>query len=145
MVTVYMSYEQFIELVNELKLDVYDEQRLASRTDSFFYRGKKERTYGDKLYLFHEWTSGGMSGRGYWGGELEAVEGDPEPGWTELDDLLAKVAPKITYLEYKKIDRMVTTGSYNDGGDYYGNYYTKSYKHIDLRELYDYLKEINYV
>ena len=93
-------------------------------------------------YLKKEWCIGGITGGSCWGGEPDtAVIGEPEPEFTELDELLEALCPSISFLQYKNLcSRLIKTSDYRSS-DYYGNYTKYATKKIDLGELYNYLVE----
>jgi hypothetical protein len=61
---------------------------------------------------------------------------------SELDTLLEKVAPNISFLQYKKItNECISTKDFSEG-DYYGGCVYYSQYVLDVKSLFDILKEI---
>jgi len=98
----------------------------------------------EELYLYNKWCSGGVSGGSCWGNDGHyAVEGESEPEFTDLDNILNEICPNITYLQYKKlISKVIKEDSYTEN-EYYGNSSTYSYKTVLLKDLYEALKELD--
>lgn len=96
--------------------------------------------------LFKQWSTGGVSGGSCWddgdGPDPHyATEGDEEPEFDELDELLEKVAPGITHLQYKNMYRNVVNKTDYSVNEYYGNYSNYAMHWVDIETLYDYLVE----
>lgn len=88
------------------------------------------------------WVVGGMTGGNCWdGGAKYSVDPEPEPEMTVLNDFLEKVAPNITYLQYRKISELIENEIDDQNPDWYGNYRTTVSKRLDVKVLFDYLKE----
>lgn len=90
----------------------------------------------------YQWSVGGMSGGNCWGGEpTYSSYAEDGPDDTELDGILELVAPRITFLQYKRLgdvyDRRDKTNY-----EYYGNYTYYKIKSLNLRKLYSKLVEI---
>lgn len=97
-------------------------------------------------YLYVSWTSGGTRGGGCYGTEPEPREPDPEPDFEDLDMILGKVCPNITFLQYKSLMKKVEIESDSYTIDeYYGNSTQTSYKAILLKNLYDALTEASLI
>lgn len=95
---------------------------------------------GNKISI--EWTTGGMTGGNCWGGEAnQAVEGEPEPEFTDLDTLQEALCPNISLFQYKRLCKDVVIQDSRTQGEYYGNYYYKSSKTVDLDQLEKWLKK----
>lgn len=92
-----------------------------------------------KFALFLKWSVGGVRGRSCWGGTPEAyVSTDPEPAWTHLEDILEQFCPKITYLQFRRLERLVTIA--DDGYmDYYGNSTDYCVKILLLEDLWNFI------
>jgi hypothetical protein len=105
---------------------------------------KIKETCLEELYLYNEWCSGGISGGNCWGDDGHyAAEGESEPEFTDLDNILNEICPNITYLQYKKlISKVIKEDSYTQH-EYYGNSSNYSYKTVLLKDLYDALKELD--
>lgn len=89
-----------------------------------------------KLYS-DSWCGGGTWGN-CWGGS-GTVSAEPPVDFTQLDDLLSKYKPDITFLQYKRLmaECVETEESYEH--DYYGGT-TTSYRYVcDLKKLAEFL------
>jgi hypothetical protein len=91
-------------------------------------------------YLKIKWVIGGLTGGSPWGTEHHARTADPEPDFIYLDEILEDVSPSITFLQYKKLVKSLVKTEEYILDDYYGNYTEYMSKKINLRELYEYLK-----
>jgi hypothetical protein len=87
-----------------------------------------------------EWVSGGTSGGSCWGGVAEQRGSDPEADFDSLDEILEELFPNITYLKYKKIEKLIRTYDYNIP-EYYGNCTTYTVNYIKVEELYNFFVE----
>ena len=106
-----------------------------------YYRNKEEING----CIFHRYETGGVSGGSCWDDsdpqEYHVSKQDNE--FRKLDDLLSDVVPKLSFLEYKKINRLVKHNSEEDT-EYYGNCTYYSVEYIMLDVLYDTLTEMGY-
>ena len=88
-----------------------------------------------------EWIVGGREGGNCWGDEARYdVDQEEEPEFEELDNILNKICPNITFLQYKKILSFIDKKVEEDYG-WYGNYNLVAKKSLNLLTLYNYLKE----
>lgn len=84
------------------------------------------------------WSLGGTWGSYSGSGGTVSPSAAPD-GFRELDDFLEKVAPEITFLQYKKImSECVSIREYSEG-DYYGGRVTYNEQLLDVKALYNYL------
>ena len=89
-----------------------------------------------------DWTTGGMQGGSCWGTEAnQPVEGEVEPEFESLDKVLEHFSPSITFLQYKKLFRAVVETGTDTDSSYYGNFYNKAFKKVNLSVLEKYLKD----
>lgn len=130
-----MTEQEFLDIV-VLHVETYYEKpqdnkkRWSSYTDMENAVGRLVRRAGKKIkdisledQIIVKWTTGGVSGGNCWSGSdnLYSTAGEPEPEFRDLDVILEKVCPKITYLEYKKlVYDLATFTSWNEN-EYYGN------------------------
>lgn len=89
--------------------------------------------------IYLRWISSGYRGGSCWGDEAVYFGGDPEPDFKILDLVLEKIKPNISYLEYKKIEKITHTNSETEY-EYYGNSTDYNVKYIILSELYKLLE-----
>jgi len=127
-----MTYDKFVEKVEEI-LDCKPKKK----------RGSKDPLVHLQELCSSSWTTGGMTGGTCWSSEHYPIEAEPECELEELDKILEFLCPGITYLQYKKIERLITITFKNDGSDYYGNWTEYKYKRISLTVLYRALQEIS--
>ncbi len=91
--------------------------------------------------IYIEWKIGGMSGGSCWGTEATPCGGEEKPDFKDLDAILEHFTPKITFLQYKKLDKLIKETEYNVT-EYYGNYSDYKRNYIIIKELYETLKEL---
>lgn len=85
------------------------------------------------------WSMGG-SWADCWGNK-GSVPGGPETEFVELDSILEKVCPNISFLQYKNICNKIINSDTRSEGDYYGGSVTYGYKYFNVRSLYEVLVE----
>jgi hypothetical protein len=96
---------------------------------------------GPRKTLKTEWSTGGYSGGNCWD-DTEATyysSDNPEPDFTVFDQILEKVCPKISFIEYKALCRSIVYNSRSEA-EYYGNSTNYSSKSISVDTLYSELK-----
>jgi len=86
------------------------------------------------------WSLGG-TWQDCWGNSGSVSPSKAPDSMTELDELLEKVAPSISFLQYKNIaNNCVSVREFREGDYYGGSTYHNQYL-LNLPCLYDYLKE----
>lgn len=135
-----MTYDDFLQLLSELKISVVDD----IKTDP--YRSRKNLD-PKAPYLQVQWHTGGMSGGNCWDSSeprpYTSDEQPPELG--DLDKVLERLQPSITFLQYKKLcSQLLITGSYSHN-EYYGNSSDYAYKAVSVPELYAYCKDQGWI
>lgn len=85
------------------------------------------------------WDSIGFRGGDCWGNEAESYSND-EPDFEVLDLVLAELRPNITYLDYKKVNKLIREDTDSEW-EYYGNSTTYEVKFIILNDLINLLKD----
>lgn len=123
-----MEYNTFLKKVKQAT-------SISERPSSCSYENK-----GD--YLVHMYETGGMSGGSCWCDDpseysVEKIEDD----FTKLEDVLTAIVPQLTYLQFKKINRVVKSTEYTDY-EYYGNCTYNTILYIAVTELYKILNEM---
>jgi hypothetical protein len=94
----------------------------------------------DVIYV--EWIIGGREGGSCWGTRHSAINVEPEPELIQLDQILERVCPNISFLQYKRLcQELIKIEKYTDNG-YYGNYTDYCRKYVNLPELWRYLCEV---
>lgn len=110
------------------------------------FKAQIEKIIGYKIRdnsISISWTVGGRTGGNCWGGEAnESVTAESEPEFESLDLILTEICPHISFLQYKKLTREMVKAEGKAESEYYGNYYDKAIKSVDLTELEKYLKTI---
>lgn len=99
--------------------------------------------YENRWDLSVEWTTGGMSGGNCYGDSPNyGVEADEEPDLEILDEILLETSPTTTFMEYRLItkDRDVIERRTWEDREYYGNYYAKASKKLNLEALWKYVE-----
>lgn len=86
------------------------------------------------------WSLGGTTRS--WGGDIFPVDAETPPDFVEFDDLLEKICPTITFLQYKKLCRECVTIEDRDASDYYSNCREAFYR-CDLKKLYQMLFDMD--
>ena len=111
-----------------------------------WYRYFKQNTYicSDNMLRSTKWCTGGAYGS-CWHNGLTPISPDKPAPFTELDELLEKVCPSITFLHYKKIlDKCVSTEETHES-DYYGGGANYMQWVCDLPKLYSLLNDMGYI
>lgn len=86
------------------------------------------------------WCGGGTWGNCW--GNSGTVAAEPPVEFTELDDLLSKVCPNITFLQYKRLLAKCVETEESCEHDYYGGS-TTNYQYVcDLKKLADFIEEL---
>lgn len=138
-ITVVESFEEFYALVKKLGLDI-----CYPREYRRFGSAKESPKTPENAILEITWRTGGVTGGSCYGSVADVpVEGDPEPDFTELDNLLEAICPQVTFLQYKRIcSECIKTDSRTEN-EYYGNSNIYGVKTVNLRQLYDVLCDKN--
>lgn len=108
----------------------------------------KNAVYTSKPHLEVRWKTGGLSGGSCWDTGDEdtryySEEGDPEVEFDELDEILERVCPDISYLKFRKLEKLIEHDSATEN-EYYGNYSIYSIKRLVVEKLWDFLVEHGY-
>lgn len=116
----------------------------------YFGKGKNKKpdeVPPDEWYLMKDWHSGGVGGGSCWDtGESEhhEIEGEPEPEFDAFDTLLTGVWPSITFLEYKRLMKLIKVENFDYNiNEYYGNSSSHSVRAIKIKEIYESMMSFN--
>ena len=91
-----------------------------------------------------EWSLGG-TWCNCWG-ESGTIAPEPQPKSFEIfDELLGKVCPNITYLQYKKLYEACVSIEHSECRDYYGGVENKAKYALDVRKCYDMLRDMDLI
>ena len=96
------------------------------------------------VMVSEEWNVGGTV-CDYTGGEYKVKPEEQPTSFEELDDLLLEIAPKVSFLEYKKIMNTCVTIEEDDDYDYYGGCVHRKLYCCKLNLLFSLLKEFGYL
>lgn len=86
-----------------------------------------------------EWCLGGTT-RNWHGNAVELMREDT-PDFVEFDELIERVCPNISFIQYKNIYRKCVTQKTRTNYDYYGGSEEKAWFECDMKELYKILLE----
>ena len=107
------------------------------------YSRDKEIVPEEVPSIYTQWKTGGKTGGNCWGDEAEEyVQEEQEPFFKDLDNLLTKIVPKLSFIQYKDIESFIRYHQYTEH-EYYGNYDNFKRKFIVIETLYNYLKEVD--
>lgn len=147
-----MIEKEFLKKIIDLDFSIYTKKNEDEKTTywaksnrSPFYLAKK--TVLDTLknyFIYTSWVSGGRSGGSCWDeGEPNyyPVDTEKEEDLEALDIILREICPNLSFLDYKTIIPLIEYDSFTQN-EYYGNFTTYSYKYLNLKSLYNKLKEI---
>ncbi len=85
--------------------------------------------------VYMRWSSGGVSGGSCWdSSNPQRYTNDNSPEFKALDLTLEIIDPNITYLTYKKIEKLICSSEETDW-EYYGNCTDYEIKYIILSRL----------
>ena len=103
-----------------------------------------ESSLRNDMMCSDEWCLGGSWSDCY--GNSGNVSADDQPTeFTEFDDLLTKICPNVTMLQYKKLYRECVTTKKRRECDYYGGVCEYARYVCNLRKLYEMMIEMNLV
>ena len=92
--------------------------------------------------ISHKYETGGAEGGNCWGSEATSyTTNDSNRDFVALEDLILEVAPKIGFLQFKRLYRLVKSHEHTEY-EYYGNYTNYTTLYIRLDELWDALDEM---
>ena len=146
-----MDFKEFFEIAKTFGLDypsMVAPGKMGTRGFKYPTRGEEQawREEHSELAFFEEsWRTGGEQGGSCWDDGTEdhhcPINGDIEPPMTDLDELLLKVAPNISFLVYRNLENKLLERDERCENEYYGNYTNYGIKRINIKKLYDYLVE----
>jgi hypothetical protein len=134
-----MEKSKFIAIVS--KYETFEKTGDSWNTE-FFSEKVTEKNFKDICFMV-KWEIGGHSGGSCWGGEAKPFfTSDPEKEFDDLDEILQKVVPNITFLQYRILLKKLDI-QYDEHrvGDYYGNDTIYKRKFFHIARLYELLKE----
>lgn len=111
------------------------------------YYNRRQSQITDKPRLYVEWSTGGISGGSCWdtSNPEPYTSNDPPKDLGILDAILENMCPTISFLQYKVLYNTLVKYDTYSVGEYYGNSTDYANKQIDLRALFDYLVEKQFI
>lgn len=95
-----------------------------------------------ELVIYGRYRTCETTGGSCWGGELHGETFGVPANWFQvLDMVLEKLSPEITYLQYKKIAKLIHSNDETEY-EYYGNSTEWKVEYIILSELEKFLNEL---
>jgi len=132
-----MTYETFkeeaLESLESSNCAIEHEQTVA-----YIYGRNK---FPDRMLVY--WETGGVSGGSCWDDSdpQSYTSSDPEAELKSLDAIIEHFKEDMSFIQYRKLyNELVSVDSYCDR-EYYGNETDYNYKHYNLKELYNYFVE----
>lgn len=125
-----MTFQEFMKK--------YDSSFYTVYLPALWYKDEDKSFQG----CYIEWTTGGLTGGSCWGTEAnEAVTGEIEPEFEDLDKILENICPSISFLQYKDVCREIIKTYEGQHNEYYGNYRTYCIKYFSAEDLYNVLNQ----
>lgn len=132
------------ELVPTIKNITVVTNNVVRKSNWQMFADKYGIQHNDGEYRSSSWSMGGTSGN-CWNNHISTVSGEPQPNFVEFDEMLEKICPTISFLQYKKIyNACVDTGSLIEG-DYYGGSITYGYYTLNVQSFYDELSNLEFI
>jgi hypothetical protein len=119
----HMTYEEFVEIAGG--------HQVTSGSSTLSECG-----------LSVSWNTGGASGGSCWGDDpVEYTTNETQPDFEKLDDLLMLTCPNLPFHIYRDLCDICIQHSDYTYREYYGNYSEYSMVWVDLKNLYEFLKD----
>lgn len=133
--------------VNNITLNMHDVHKSDTYDTVFVPKEAYVRTDNEykrtSVMKSDSWSTGGTWCNCY--GDRVEIHGEAQPIFNEFVELLEKIAPKIAFLEYRKVEAAcVSTEDFHEY-DYYGGCEDRRRWVCDLKKLYDMLTEMGYI
>lgn len=162
----FMSFDDFAEIILEMDVVLYAKQEdknkdkyspMQERGFDLLYKGRRylgylgndKTKYGEKLppqkwCLRKTWRVGGVAGGNCWNsGGHYSLDGESEPSFDEIDQILMKVCPSLSFVAYKELmSRLKVEESEYTESEYYGNYTNYKAKTLFVEALYSAIVEV---
>lgn len=155
----YVPYDEYIDIENlELHLGItlnsYPNFKTINITFKrnehtvIAYGGEESFVYKyspthDGYLISDSWSMGG-DWANCWGNE-GTISPEPQPDFVQLENLLEKICPNITFLQYKRLNQECVEVVEKGYPDYYGGCEHRAWYKCDLNKLYNYLKQNNLI
>lgn len=130
------------ELLNEFEITTCVKKIVVRKSRAKFLA--QQHDLGDTSTLESEaWGLGGTSGSCY-DNDLQSVSASEQPTtFDKFDDLLEKLCPQVTFLQYKKLYAKTVTIKKHTSHDYYGGSIEYAKFECDLIEFFEMLEDMN--
>jgi hypothetical protein len=137
-----MTYDEFEKKAREL-VSVSTESTNKRRRS--YYRNDDDGEVSPYIYVQYE--TGGVSGGSCWDSSnprpYSNSNADTESEFVDFYAVLEGIAPKMSFLEVKKLESKIEIQEWTMS-EYYGNCTEYKMKSIPLKTIYDYLVEKGY-
>ncbi len=149
-----MSYEDFILWVLNQNIEISIDNRGTMDVNipsgkNYQVRRRLALIASKSHYLTVKWYTGGISGGSCWNDSNDSnyysSSGNPPEELHDLDTILEQVKPDLSFLQYKKLTKQLVKTDNWSVGEYYGNSSEYMCKYIDLRDLYNYLRDYEWL
>jgi hypothetical protein len=108
-----MKYEDFISECRKLAPHQFETTGIDSHQRYSYRKNERQRIFGEdhanfkdiEYMLSVEWEVGGMHGGNCWDNRSPSayISSNPPEDLTELDNILEKFRPTLTFLQYRKL------------------------------------------
>lgn len=98
----------------------------------------------DETLYSESWCLGGTMGN-CWDDEIQHISADDKPNFNRFDEMITKICPDITFLQYNKLYNACVSIEENEEWDYYGGSLTYACYKCDLRKLYYMMQEMGII
>lgn len=131
------NLQEFIEIIKNKYKNNYPSVFFDKKFVGHPYCGQYEKC---DPYLQIKWETGGVSGGSCWetSNPLPYTTNNVEPDFEMLDDILLEYVPKLSFLQYKQLNKYIKTDSETEY-EYYGNCTKYGIKRILLKDLYQFI------
>jgi hypothetical protein len=139
-----MTYKEFKDRVVTLLIE---NDQTCQLKEYKLQSSRYDRELVEEDSLCVEWSTSGMTGGNCWDDSApRPYRSDEVPEeLTSLDTILSNITPQMTFLQYKALCNKLVQLDTRSVNEYYGNYTDYMSKTIKLEELYNYLKEKNWI
>jgi hypothetical protein len=105
------------------------------------YNCREDHEKVDEIRLVHKYETGGVSGGSCWDSSNPQpyTVSRPDSEFEILDFLLSKLNPRISFLEYKELEKQINQEDKTDY-EYYGNRTEYVVLSLPLQVIYDHIK-----
>lgn len=125
-----MKLNEFVDIIKET----------CTCQKNYDFKLIKNKEVDKDSVIFKSWIVGGKLG----GDNEEERTAEYEPKFKELNKLLTKICPNITYLQYEDLSDIFKTRD-NTEYDYYGVVYEYRMVYVIIEDLYNKLCELKLI